>query len=723
MKMINASNGKYAIEKLNDPYDEASVELFVALMTDKHYKYSHWRPHFEEAQKCYRYFNGDIFDEEKRANLRAQNKFPVERAEYKPFINSLRSSLIKAKPNGRVEVAGFNESPKAASAGDMDLVLQKIKKDLRYDYNVSEVCRDGLIAGYPVCILFDLEKKQYGGNGKLALKRMPFDSVLPGRSWNGDMSEVNDAIFTTLLTYEEIKEQFPDKAKVIDKYIEDHYFNDVVITPPDNFLGVDNTIWAEVIAQMTQDWATFQNSNSWTIYRWIRPITAKIVRYINYSNGDVVILPNVWEEEQVMQWIADHPEYEEIEEYAPVLWETTATQTGIILENRPSWYQNNGELPAAFFVPDMVNRTPRGIMNDLLPFVYAGAITATEGLAQVIRGNRRTNFIVEGSVEDEESARDELIKEEGWITIKQGKEPPTIAQSTPNMSYLDYDNMNYGKAQQAIRVSEQMMGNISQYQSKVGIEKALSQGLEAQGTYLNNLTSFDLKLNRIILNAIPVFMTEQELISIEDDFGNEHNILVNETQEIEEMTMPQTMTEEEPRTIAHIIANDLSSGKYFYNIVAGDYSSMTREESMNKFMAFFNQGGANIAINNPQLFITICKNTTDRYFNTIGKQAEEAMQQQQQQQAEQAEKEKQEILSENMQERIFELVKELAKRATPQTLMNVTPETIAEAPDGYKAGLEYQQEATAHAANMALSIIAPQEKEDMGLLQQLSEGE
>lgn len=702
MKIINASDKKYNIEKLNDPYDEPSVELFTCLMVDKMYKYSHWRQPFEEAQKCYRYFNGDIFGEEKRAKLIAQGKFPVEKCEYKPFISSLNQSLIKAKPNGKVEQSSFENPPQSVSAEDMDLILQKVKMDLRFDYNVAQASRDGIISGYPVCIMFDLAQEQYGGNGKLELKRFPFDSVLPGRSWNGDASEINDATITAILTYEEIKEQFPDKAKVIDKYIEDHYVLDTVITPPDNFLGAENVHWDEICAQMTTNWATFQNSNSWTIYRWIRPLTAKITRFINYTNGDVQILPEIWSDEQKEYWIMQNQDYEMVEGYAKVLWETTATQTGIILENRPSWYQEDGEFPGAFYVPDVVNRKPCGIMNDLLPYIYAGAVTETEGLSQVVRGNRSMTWAQKGALEDPESIKDELSKEIGFSEYGKGFDPPIEVQRRADPSYTQYADRNYAKAQQAIRVNEQMMGNIQQYQSKVGIEKALSQGLEAQGTYLRNLTNFDLKLNRVILKAIPVFMTEQELIRIEDEFGNKYEILANQQGE-----QPQTQDGIIPRnTPARIIANDLTSGGYVYNIIAGDYSSLTREESLNKFLTFFNQSGANIAINNPQLFISICGTMPDRYFKMMAKKAQEQLQEQQEGQSQAAEAEKQEMLNENQKERIFELVKEALKRAIPQIITNVKPEAIVQAPEGFKATIEYQQEGIANAVNTAINAIS-----------------
>jgi len=730
MKIINASDAKYAIENLNDPYDEPSVELFTSLMVDKMFKYAHWRVPFEEAQKCYRYFNGDILGEEKRAKLIKKGKYPVEKCEYKPFINSLNQSLIKAKPNGKVEQTAFSNPPESVSAEDMDLVLQKIKKDLRFDYNVAQASRDGLIAGYPVAIMFDLEQTQYGGQGKIELKRYPFDSVLPGRSANGDVENIKDCTITTILTYEEIKEQFPDKSKVIDQYIEDHYVLDTVITPPDNFLGVDNNSWSEITAQMTANWATFQNSNSWTVYRWIRPLTAKITRFINYSNGDVQILPKTWDEEQVQNWINENPDYEMSEEYAKVLWETTVTQTGIVLENAPSWYQNNAELPGAFFVPDVVNRKPCGIMNDLLPYIYAGAIVESEGLAQVQRGNRSTTFVQKGALEDPESARIELTKEIGLVEYDRSFEPPTEIQKRPNESYLAYADRNYAKAQQAIRVNDQMMGNISQYQNKLGIEKALSQGLEAQGTYLRNLTSFDLKLNRVILNAIPVFMTEQELIQIEDEFGNQFEVEVNQAQpqepEQEQEPQDKLMTgfrefveeqtggvgenpEDEPeqgKTTAYVIANDLTCGRFVYNIIAGDYSNMTREESITKFLAFFNQGGANIAMSNPELFITICGTMPDRYFKAMAKQAQTAMQTMQEQQAQAAQAEKQDIITENQKERVFELVKEALKRAIPQVITNVRPEAIVEAPQGFEATMQYQQEGIANAVNSAVEAIS-----------------
>jgi hypothetical protein len=673
---LEIDESKYPIGDLI-PESKTWLDLWHKHITRYQTRAKFWTSRLALGKKCSQFEGRNIFTPEQRAQyLRVEKKYPIEPQEMKPIIATLERMIEQAVPGSDITYEDESPAENSASPDTVKTVISYIKHKTGLLDKCKKVLHKGLVVGYPISVWAEPIRDMTTAHAGIPLRfNIPaWDSVLPNQYYTDETGlDIDDVIMVRKMEKKDLYHEFPDRKEEHKKY---EAITSVDPTYQSNLLMENQTQTArdranDIYEMVSQ--AKFDSSGGrYFVIQSIFPIVAKRRVWINEGTQAVFIVPENWSKEQQEEWLKMNPDFAVSDLLdCKTLWVTTISSDGFIWENRPHEYQENGELPCAWYIADTVDNIPTAIGEDLLPYIFMAAVCETEGLSQVRKGAGTTTYIKEGAVVNPESLNAELSAENGIVIISKDNElrdSVLTEQKTPNTTFIDYSDRVRNNMAKAHRVNEVAMGGTINRQSEAA---QIEQTLAPQARYVDNYQAFRIQLENLICKLIPRYMTEQMVIVVKDEFGQK-----SKNQEI-------TINETEYNAIdgeAKKIANDLVSARYRAEPVIGDDSLTSRDSQMKEFNEILQATGNQLFKLDPTMlgsFLNVFPNRFAReaakYILESGKKMQES----------QAQSQKAEFDADMVKQTRREAI-ELAKMRTPKAAFKFSPEDVENAPDGVK---------------------------------------
>jgi hypothetical protein len=700
---IDESSPEYAIDKLT-PESEAATRLWEKHFTRYVSRAKFWRPRLDIAKQCARAEGRNILTDAQRQKYYDEDKWPIEPQEMRPIIATLERMIEKAIPGTDVTFEDETPPPNAASPDIIKTVISWIKHKLKLKKMRNETLHKGLIVGFPQCVWASKIRGAPVVPGMLPLRisLRPWDSVLPEEYYSSETGEdIRDVIFINPISKKELYQTYPDRVGMHKRheaqFKSDPGYRQRFENPGASDTSVDRS---DLIFNMVSEARFNSEFGRYFAIEAVFPIVKKRKAWVNTETLAIIPVPPDWDEARRSKWLEYNPDFTETDDIdVETLWVTTITSDGFVWENQEHWFQKNGALPAAWYIADTVDNQPMGLGEDLLPYILLKTACKIEGLSQVRKGTGRLTAIAEGAVKNAQHLNRELSKEEGVAIIKKGHTVNDAIKSferKPNTTFFDYED-RIGQEMQAVhRISGAVMGDTINRQSQDAKLLQAEMSLTPQSRYVDNFYSFNIQLENLICQLIPLVLNDQQVIQIKDEWGQaQEPVTVNQKQWVGWDTEAQ------------IIANDLTSATYRVEAVVSDDSLASRENQMRDFMELLAAIGNQLFKLDP-LFLG---QTFSLFPNRFAREASKFLMQygerQQAQQAQQAQLEAQ-VDQSKVDSRKFI---ELEKLRRPKVAFKLSPEDIKNSPDGAK--LMYEWMRTLERESQNEERLAPQQGTDM----------
>lgn len=634
MLNIDETKPKYELEKLK-PDSESHAELYTKHLLEYQDRSQFWKHALEVGAKCMRFARRNVFTPEQRRAYRAQGKIPVEPQEMKTVINVLVDQIQKGVRSTIITYDDDSPPENAARPEVINSVSGHFKQRLKIERLRRSVLWDALITGFPSWLWFDKEYDIAQLKDHVVMYHPKWDSMLPSRWFsNTDGSDINDVMKLSFVSKSQLKDWYPERYETYKSYDPTKaWSNELVSSVCQENTGTTMYDRASVVMNSITG-GTFDSHHDqiMLIERFFETRYKRNI-YIRESDGDIVEIPQDWEMERVERWKIEHPDYDIGHHECKTLWVTTIASDGFIWENNMHWFQEDARLPGKAYVPDMVDRIPVSIGNDMLPYVLSIAASETEGLHQVRTGTGTTTFAGEGSFKHPDRVKTELNKQDGVILLTKkaaaggARNAVFTDKRTPNTTFIEFSERTRGKMAEATGINEALRGIMNPRQSNKAKLTDINQGLASQQSYIMNYNDFNLDLENLILKMIPYQYTEETIVQINDDYG-----MQNQTIQVNQQGFDYSGQ-------AYIVANDLTISRYLAIPILSDDSQSNKEREQAEFMEFIAAVGNTLYKLNPQILVHILNGLENRFAKQAAVQISQVAQQieQQNQQLSQAE--------------------------------------------------------------------------------------
>jgi len=698
---IDESSDRYALKNLV-PESEAAINLWQKKVAQFIQRSEFWKPSLEMGKKCMNAMQRKIFTPRQRAKyLRTEHKWPVELQLTKKFVNTLTNEIKKAIPGSDITYEDDSPTENAAKPETFNVVITMMKQQLKLDQKNNRVLRNGLITGYPIHLWFEKIRGVSAVQGAIPLipSVLSWDSTLPNEYFDED-SGVTDLMFLKRMTKAEIYETFPERRKAHERHKEllksdSGYMN--------KLLGMDGKVTSrdrkDHLYKMISEARFNSEGGYYFTVQHVFPVSTKQRAWFNPDTYAVFIPPIDWSEERRGGWLDENPDYN-VSGMTEVktLWVTTISSDGFVWENYEHWYQEDGELPCATYIADMVDNTPVGAVEDILPYVLLASVSATEGLDQVRRGTGRLTVISTGSIKNVDNINKELSASEGVLIAKKGFAPKDAVQTftrTPNTTFLEMEDRLEGKAAEVHGVSDAQMGKTAPRQSEKAKLRELKQGLSPQAPFVENYQQYNIDLENLLCKLIPRVITEEMVVRLKDEYGQQQEpVTVNGT-------------EYDYNGEAHRVVNDIVSARYRAVASIADDSTTSREAQMLSFMELLEAIGNQLFQIDPMLLGHIMAKWPNMFARETSKFLIEFGEKQQQQQQQMAQAELQQDKDKQKQRKDIEM----EKIRRPRLALKLSATDVEEAPDGMKILYQMMQNYEAEASEKEMREAAVEQQQ------------
>jgi hypothetical protein len=671
---IDESESKYALNRLNPETDEA-INLWHKHVSIYTSRARFWNPRLEMGKKCMDAMRRRIFTPQQRAKyMFTEKKWPIELQLTKKFINTLTSEIKKAVPGADITFEDSTPPENAAKPETFSTVINHVKQQKKILQKNNRVLRSGLITGYPCWLWFDKIRGVSAVPDMIPLipSVLPWDSTLPEEYFDED-NGIRDLIILHRITKKDLYDTYPTRAATHKRHRE-------LLKRDDGFmerlLGMEKTTTANdrknSLFKMISEARFNSEGGYYFMMQHVFPNSIKQRVWIDPETYSVFVPPIDWTDQRREMWLNEHQEYH-LSSEIPIntLWITTISTDGFIWENNEHWYQEDGELPGVCFIPPMIDNIPTGAVEDALPYVLLASTSMTEGLDQVRRGTSRLTVISEGSIKNVGRVNQELSAAEGVIIAKKGYTPKDAVNSqtrTPNTTFIEFDDKIEEKLWEVYSLNDAMVGRTNPRQSEKAKLRELKQGLSPHGSFVDNWSDYTLREENLLCKLIPLTMTEEMVITIKDEYGQEQE--------------PVTINGEEYDYSgeAHRVVNDIVSARYRAIAAIADNSATSREAQMIVFTDLLEAIGNQLFKLDP----TFLGKTFGMFPNIFAREASKFLieygQRMEKQQMAIAQSEAQSDAAKQKQRREIEMEK--IKR--PRITLKLSPEDVENAPEGMK---------------------------------------
>lgn len=551
-----------------------------------------------KGKHCYAYVNGDIFSEEEKAELDEAEKVPVQATEGVMKLAAMMGHIMNGARDGLVVGNGPED---AADAETRQAIL---KDDVAENSGLErirfQVYQDVLVTGVPTWAWVENFDAQDVAKAGLSITGMPWDSVIPDASWRGpDIRTLARVTRLNQMSYEELVEKFFDGMSVPEVKQYEQISSRVANR---------ETVASDFL--MARNGANTTSAGLVNVMETLQMVYTDIPASVGEDPNDIIHLPlNMTEEE--MQAHAQETGRQIVTVRDKVLWSTVWTNSGLLLDHGPHWFQAGG-WPCACYVPASMDGRWCGIFEFTLDTLKMLSYLYTEQLQGVRTVTNNVVTMLKGAVSDKDEATRQLRKAGGIVELEEGFSRESIGflqNQRESQAFLQAIE-NSRDILDRLTVERNFEGGAQASQeSSKAIGARINAGLSKLGYFLSGARDFDRNLMRAALKAIPYAYPDYRVVRMFDKTnGAMKQTEVNAPAEIDWMG-----------NVTRSV-NRLDSGTWDYIFTETDNSVSGREQTRAIYLEFMKNFG-NMPPENLEVIALSYPNTE---IQNMGKRLQEA---------------------------------------------------------------------------------------------------
>jgi hypothetical protein len=462
----------------------------------------YWEPDLKRGEELFKKYEGEIISDYQRSIYEdVEDKVVIEPPIMKSPIRSLLGHIIKSRKSGSVETEeGTLDTPVDSDAEIrlVRIVMKDMERKTKEHLKVRDAVHDTLVSCYPTCILWTKAKPTENNDLHYDKVRLPWNSCVfgPINFKQPDMSDITELVFFDKRTQADLELNYPDQKDNIRAHWKGNRADDKMLSSIMHWEGAENSTYRDYLSSILDE-ANAEMSGPagmLSVYQRIFQIRRKEEVWINlFDDQDLERLPVDWDEERRQQWVNENQDKYAgpIEKETTTLWLTVFTSSGLVLANEAHWFQENGKIPADFFVAAIINGRPSGPAIDMDDDTLRNCVAQIEFLDDMRKGGGNTLVAMEGAFSNPEVITEEMNKTQGVLTIKKNF-PGGIAnaykmeQRQASKQWGEYADYAKGSMYDNTRINEAMQGVSAPRQAAVAKVNEIAQALTVNALYIDN---------------------------------------------------------------------------------------------------------------------------------------------------------------------------------------------------------------------------------------------
>lgn len=616
-------------------WDDPEVRMLWAREVEKFDgAFRYWEPLLERGQKLFDYYNGKILSDEARSEYEdVLDKVVLEPRIMKGPIRALVGQIMRSRKSGQIVVEGgsYNEPVKdSAEVETINLVLKDMERKSDEKYKIRSAIHDSLVSCYPNVILFEkTHPSDHGAANGMKLRHLPWNSCCfgPITAKEPDGSDFDELFYFDFLRKSDLLDQFPEMEKQINAHFESlkNGDSDMLSSITEWDIDVDASTRDRLYDMVSLSFDNSKHSNP-LIQTAMHFYPIKRTEDVWYNifapddEEDFIVKPKDWTDERWSKWLDEHKDnyYGPYEKKVITLWYTIFTTSGLVLHNEKHWFQEGGDLPAAFFIPDMINGVPTGPADDMADDTLSNCIAVIEQLDELRKGSGRLFTMREGAIKNVEDLPYEVSKASGFAIVSKdfkGSNDDAFSEKVriPNTAWKQWADSQKQDMYDNTRINETLQGASAPRQSDVAKQTEIAMALIVNAIYVDNFNRSWENCNNVKLAMIPHFYDQPDVLNIRDDEKQRDKILpINQPMGIGLDGNPES---------ASGVVNDITSKRYRWKMSAVDDSSTAQGQQAQEALAVMNSSAGPLMKADPtgKFFAQFLMAFPNRLLNDAGK--------------------------------------------------------------------------------------------------------
>ena len=602
----------------------------------------YWENLLIRGREFFQRYDGSILSDEQIAIYEdVENKIPIQPPIAKSPIRALVGQAMRGLRTGQVTTEGGSLEAPADSAARLEVINAAMKDmETKTDerFRIQDSIHDCFVSCYPNVLYWEKAapwEHKVVGSTRLKKTHLPWDSCCfgPISFKEVDCSDLWEFFYFDYRAQADLEENFPDMVTQIQDHFENADKEDSrLLTSIENWQGDLSAENRDKLFSLIDQAVGLVKGPTGLVpvVQRLFPVRRQEKVWVNMfdeTGDDFELRPPDWEEDRWQQWLKDNPKYDgPYQRTITTLWMTVFTTSGLVLANEKHWFQENGLLPASFWVPCMVNGIPSGPMADMNDEVLANAVGETEYLDDLRKGSGKLLAVPKGAVVNIEELPEEANKSLGIAIIDDGYDAKQIQEFNrqPSEHWKVWAEQRKQAMYENTRINEAMQGQSAPRQSAVAKELEISQAMVTNAIYLENINRCWQNDQNLKLRMIPYAYTSYDVLEIRDEETGQ------------DKTVPVNLEQYDLSGKVENVVNNLTAYKYKWKISAVDDSVTSKENQFREALIFFNTAAGPLLGKDPtgRLFAMTLMAMPNKLMQDMGRKlAQDAQMKEQEQSA------------------------------------------------------------------------------------------
>lgn len=522
-----------------------------------------------KGKHCYNYVRGNIFSDLEMAEIEKAQKVPVQATEGVVKISAIMGHLMKTSKDGLV--VGNGPEDAATAEHRQTIIKDDIATPSGIDRIKFQVAQDVLVTGVPTWAFVDNTDPHDMTKGGLSVVYQPWDSVIPYGGWRDPNKRDLKRITRIMqLHYEDLSEKWFDGATPTEIRQYEQVSQSVA-----NRDSIANDFL------MARTGSAMSSAGMVNVFETLQFVYTEIQASVGTDPEDVIHLPLNYTPEQIQAHVQETGR-QIVPVREKVLWSTIWTNTGLLLDHGPSWYQAGG-FPAACFVPTTMDGHWCGVIEFTVDTLKMLSYLYTEQLQGVRTTTNNVTKMLKGAVKDKKQLRREMSRAGGLVEIEEGYTLDSIAPMgnlRENQAFNDAIASSRDILDRLTLERNAEGGAQASQESSKAIAARVDANLAKIGYFQQGFTEFEREIMRILVKALPYGYPDYRVVRLYDpENGSVRQEGINEPAEYDIVGN------------AVRLKNDLMAGEWDFVFTETDNSVSGREQARAIFMDFMKNFG------------------------------------------------------------------------------------------------------------------------------------
>lgn len=528
----------------------------------------YWDPIWSRGRTCLEFFEGKVFTADEIERLESEEKLVVQASSAKPAIDAIYGTLMDTLKDGVVAGNGGEDAP---GQHIITTLLKKFERDNLLKMKTYESCRNTGVTSTPNWLWIENYDPNDPDEEGVAIESCEWGSIVPDSRWRDRQLKDMEFLFR-------IRQM---SAADIEANYQVSVERDLLLQQSLAMDGISTGTYAErhrVMEEIRNGGVSFSNTGLLSVFEMVHWVRMPIIVGID-AFGHSEILPPHWEQDRIQEWQQLNPEGMITKKVERVLWTTTVSATGALLDNGAHWFQG-GMFPGAPVLPDRVNGKWLGLLEPVLDLMKQEAYGFTEWGHSVRTLTNNLWMVRKGAIEDVDEFRRQITAPNGVIEYKEGftqEEVKRVENTREQRAFLDWQQASAVKIAELL-VEKNFQGGVqsSQESDKV-VQTRIKQTVAKLAMPVYGMHEFWLRIHRLMVKAIPYAIKNERVFRILDESNGQaayQDVAVN-------VPVEWDMDGEVVRTM-----NNLSGSDWDYFETESDNSISGNEHERNLFKEF-----------------------------------------------------------------------------------------------------------------------------------------